>query len=252
MSPQASIQRLWPLLINLMLLGCSTLPRPQDEVLPAKQPKAMAVKAGAEGPIDVYDPWQGFNRAMYYFNAHFDDYVALPVVRAYERVTPDFIEERISNFFANVSDTRNLLNALLQLKFAVSTRTLARLLINTTVGIGGLWDHATGWGFPPQREDFGQTLGYYGLGAGPYLVLPFFGPSTLRDTVGLVADAAVFYGIDPFAFSEHTGAGAAYTSLNAVDTRHRIEFRYYQTGSPFEYDLVRFFYVRTRRLEIRR
>ncbi len=252
MRPEVSTQRLLPLLISVMLLGCSTAPRQQDEVMPAKRPKAAAIKAGVKHPIDVYDPWEGFNRAMYYFNAHFDDYVVLPIVRAYERITPDFIEARISGFFANISDVRNLLNALLQLKFAVFSRTAARLFINTTVGIGGLWDHATPWGFPPQREDFGQTLGYYGLGAGPYLVLPILGPSTLRDTVGLAADGAVFYGVSPFAYTDNIGAGTAYTSLNAIDTRHRIDFRYYQTGSPFEYDFVRFFYTRTRRLEIQR
>lgn len=220
--------------------------------MPARRPVSAAIKAGARPSIYVYDPWEGFNRAMYYFNAHFDDYVALPIVRAYERITPDFIEARISSFFANVSDVRNLLNALLQLKFTVFGRTAARFFINTTVGIGGLWDHATGWGFPMQREDFGQTLGYYGLRAGPYLVLPILGPSTLRDTVGLAGDGAVFYVVSPYPYIENIGAESAYGSVNAVDTRHTIDFRYYLTGSPFEYDFVRFFYTRTRQLEIQR
>src|SRR5512143_3987250 len=110
---------------------------------------------------------------------------------------PNFIENRVSNFFSNISDLRNLLNAILQLKSQQAAQTFARLVYNTTFGIVGLWDPATAMGLPQRREDFGLTLGYYGVGAGPYLVLPLLGPSNVRDTAGLVTDSLAFSAIDP-------------------------------------------------------
>jgi len=219
---------------------------------PATRKVSEIVRSDVQYPIDVYDPIEGFNRHMYKFNAQFDEYVFLPVVRGYETVTPDFIEDRVSNFFNNVLDIRNVINSVLQLKGQLSLRTSARFAINTTLGIGGLWDWATGWGFPQQHEDFGQTLGHYGVGDGPYLVLPLFGPSNVRDTTGFGVDLAAryFYLTVPLNLDDNTAAAWGYSFSNAVDTRHQFNFRYYQTGSPFEYDLVRLLYTKKRELDI--
>ena len=189
---------------------------------------------------------------MYLFNAKFDEYVFLPVVEGYETVMPDFFEDRVSDFFSNIADIRNLMNAILQLKGETSLKIFTRFLVNSTFGLGGFFDHATPLGYPQQIEDFGQTLGHYGLNPGPYLVLPIFGPSSLRDTTGLVVDSAAqfFYLYTPLGFDDHLERSAPYTLTNATDTRHRLSFRYYQTGSPFEYDLIRLLYTKNRELEI--
>lgn len=238
------------LLFCLTLLGCSTLPQTSGPVQPAKRPVSEYVKPGVAYLVDVYDPWEGFNRGMYTFNAGFDEYVLLPTVHFYEAVTPDFVEDRVSNFFSNISDIRNLLNAILQLKGEQAAQTFARLVYNTTFGIAGLWDPATAMGLRQQREDFGLTLGYYGVGPGPYLVLPFFGPSNLRDTAGLVTDSLAFSTVDPLQLNKHPEREIAYFTLDAIETRQKIEFRYYETGSPFEYSQVRFLYSRLRQFQI--
>jgi len=210
------------------------------------------VREDVQYPIDVYDPLEGFNRRVYKFNAQFDEYVFLPMVRGYETVMPDYVEDRISNFFNNVLDIRNLINSALQLKGQTTLTTGGRFLINTILGIGGLWDHATGWGLPQQPEDFGQTLGHYGVGDGPFLVLPLFGPSNVRDTAGFGVDLAAryFYLSVPLGLDDNTAGAWAYALSNSVDTRHQLHFRYYQTGSPFEYDLVRLLYTKKRELDI--
>ncbi|HJW31243.1 MAG TPA: VacJ family lipoprotein [Saprospiraceae bacterium] len=238
------------LLACLTLFGCSTLPQTSGPVQPAKLPISEFVKPGVAYPIDVYDPWESFNRGMYTFNAGFDEYVFLPVVHFYEAVTPDFVEDRVSNFFSNISDIRNLLNAIFQLKGQQAAQTLARLVYNTTFGILGLWDPATAMGLPQQREDFGLTLGYYGVSPGPYLVLPLFGPSNLRDTAGLVTDSLAFSTIDPLRLNNHPEREITYFTLDAIETRQKIQFRYYETGSPFEYSQMRFLYNRLRQIEI--
>lgn len=230
-----------------------TAPDPTHEIVePARRPVTDVVRPGVRFIIDVYDPLEGFNRRAYKFNAKFDEYIFLPVVKGYEAVMPDFFEDRLSNFFSNIADIRNLLNAMLQLKGDTTLKTLGRFLINSTFGLGGLFDHATPFGLPQQTEDFGQTLGHYGLNPGAYLVLPIFGPSSVRDTTGLLADsvASFFYLYTPLQLSNHIERSSGYTLTNAVDTRHLLSFRYYQTGSPFEYDLVRLLYTMNRELEI--
>lgn len=240
-----------------LITGCSASLPPQADEIPAQRPIEKYVDPDREYPVDVYDPWEGFNRSTYYFNARFDQYVFLPVVRGYEFITPDFLEQRVSNFFLNLTEIRNFTNSLLQFKGKATLKALGRFVVNTTAGIGGLFDPATSIGIMRQNEDFGQTLGHYGVGNGPYLVLPILGPSNLRDTSGLafdtVARLALYNQIDPF--DDHPNKEALETAINllqAVDTRHRLDFRYYETGSPFEYELVRFIYAKMRWLEIRK
>jgi phospholipid-binding lipoprotein MlaA len=198
----------------------------------------------------VYDPLGPVNRAIYTFNAGFDRYVFLPVVRAYVEVTPPFVRNRVSDFFINVTEFRNFTNSVLQLKAEKAGRAVLRFVINVMFGFGGLYDIASAKGIPPQPEDFGETLGYWGAGSGPYLVIPVLGPSNLRDGTGLAADALAFYYALPAEVTSSIAYYALSYGLRPIDLRYRTAFRYYGTGSPFEYDLVRFFYTEKRKLDI--
>lgn len=200
--------------------------------------------------LQVYDPWESWNRRVYHFNYRFDEWVFLPVVRGYHYVTPSFFRSGVNNFFSNLGDIPNLLNSLLQLKGKRSMQTTGRLIINTTVGIAGLWDPATRMGLPKQKEDFGQTLGYYGVPDGPYVVLPLLGPSNLRDTGGLVFDFSAESQINYLNVAEVSSDHPEIIALRAVDTRDSTHFRYGQTNSPFEYDKVRYVYREARKLQI--
>ncbi len=230
--------------------ACSTIPSQTAAEVPARHSVEDVVKDDVHYAVDVYDPWERMNRRIYNFNTKFDRYIFLPVVNAYEFVLPDFVEDGISNFFSNIGEISNLTNSLLQLKPEPALKATGRFLINSTVGVFGLWDPATKIGLSEWKEDFGQTLGRYGVGDGPFLVLPILGPSNLRDTTGLVADAAIFNHTDPLDFDGHSDREVPYQLLNAVDTRHRVEFRYYETGSPFEYELIRLLFGKARQLEI--
>jgi len=203
---------------------------------------------------EVDDPWEWFNRNMYRFNFYFDKYLFLPVVQGYEFVTPVFAQERVSSFYNNIAEIRNLSNSLFQLKGQESLTTLGRFVTNSTIGIGGLFDPATSLGLDRHEQDFGKTLGYWGTSSGPYLVLPIFGPSSLRDTGGLAVDSGMMYGIytavGPFDNTGHSLAiSSGITTLEAVDTRHQQSFRYFESGYPFEYYMVRFLYHEKREIE---
>ncbi|MDX2480816.1 MAG: VacJ family lipoprotein [Desulfuromusa sp.] len=239
------------LLLSIALLsGCSTLPKPGPDTEPAIRQQADLVPEGTELDVEVYDPIEGFNRGAYRFNYYFDKYLMLPVVAGYQFIMPDYFEDRVSSFVDNVYEFNNFTNNLLQLKIKKTGITLSRFVINTTVGVAGLWDPAKHWGLRRQPEDFGQTLGHYGVGHGPYMVLPFFGPSNLRDTTGLVTDSVAFSVAGPPAWVDDDTTTLVFTAVSAVDKRKRIPFRYYGSGSPFEYEQIRMLYTKKRELDI--
>lgn len=200
--------------------------------------------------LNVYDPWESWNRRVYHFNYRFDEWVFLPVVNGYQAITPGFVRSGVTNFFSNLGDVPNLLNSLLQLKGKRSMEVTARLLLNTTIGVAGLWDPATKMGIPHQSEDFGQTLGFYGVPEGPYLMLPILGPSNLRDTGGLVVDYRGETQINFLNVAEVSSNHPELVALRAVDKRYTTSFRYGQTNSPFEYEKVRYVYTAARQLQI--
>ncbi|MDH4870108.1 VacJ family lipoprotein [Pseudomonas sp. BN515] len=200
--------------------------------------------------LSVYDPYESWNRRVYHFNYRFDEWVFLPVVRGYRYVTPGFLRSGVSNFFSNLGDIPNLLNSALQLKGQRSMEITGRLLLNTTIGVVGLWDPATRMGLPKQTEDFGQTLGYYGVTDGPYLMLPILGPSNLRDTGGLVVDYVADYQINFLNVPEVASNHPEITALRMVDKRYTTNFRYGQLNTPFEYEKLRYVYTQSRRLQI--
>lgn len=135
------------------------------------------------------DPWESFNRPVFVFNDKLDTYALKPLAQGYQAVTPQFVEDGIGNFFANIGEIGNFANDALQGKFHDAGVDTARFLLNTTVGVLGFVDVATHAGLQRNDEDFGQTFGVWGVSSGPYLVLPFFGPSNPRDAVGLIPDS---------------------------------------------------------------
>lgn len=148
--------------------------------------------ATVHGERDPRDPWEGFNRGVYAFNTDFDNAILKPVAEGYVNVVPQTARTGVSNFFSNLGDVVVLANDLLQFKLGQAASDFSRLVWNTTVGLGGLIDVATPMGLTKHNEDFGQTLGYWGAGPGPYLVIPFLGPSSLRDGSGRVVDYTQF------------------------------------------------------------
>jgi phospholipid-binding lipoprotein MlaA len=239
------------LLIFLVLMaGCATAPVQKEPIIPARRSVEGYAIPETQQAFYAYDPWEPMNRRIYNFNAVFDQYVFLPVVRAYEFVLPGFAQTGVTNFFNNLTEINNLMNSLLQFKAAKFFTTIGRIAMNTTVGLGGLIDVATDVeGVKRVNEDFGQTLGFYGLGPGPYLVLPLLGPSGVRDTTGLVVDTVVYslmmnqliaeLDMDD---SDEDILSYSLTGLSAIDKRHKQSFRYFMTGSPFEYTMVRKLY----------
>nr|WP_298249602.1 VacJ family lipoprotein [uncultured Halomonas sp.] len=161
------------------------------------------------------DPWEGFNRKVFAFNDVLDRYALKPVARGYRFITPDPVETGVGNFFSNLGEPRTVLNSLLQGKPRNASVATARFLINTTVGVAGLWDVASRMEITGQEEDFGQTLGAWGWGESRYLVLPLFGPSTVRDTGGLPADMYTY----PTTYVEDDKIRLGLTALGIVDTR---------------------------------
>lgn len=148
---------------------------------------------------DARDPFEPVNRSIYRFNEGVDRAILRPTARAYRTVVPQFVRTSIGNVFSNLNDVRVVLNNVLQGKFTTAYADFGRVAINSTLGILGLFDIASEAGVEKHDEDFGQTLGWYGVGDGPFIMLPLFGPSTARDTLGFAVDWVtdpVFY-VDP-------------------------------------------------------
>jgi phospholipid-binding lipoprotein MlaA len=167
---------------------------------------------------DARDPFERVNRKTYAFNNAVDRAVLRPVARGYHRATPDIIEKGVSNFFDNLETPRTLINDLLQGKLKASLQDTGRFVLNTTLGIGGLFDPASDAGLPKHDEDFGQTLGRWGVGPGPYIVLPLLGPSDLRDGIGRVPDTFSH----PLTYIEEDNVRYGSYAVRAIDARVRL------------------------------
>jgi phospholipid-binding lipoprotein MlaA len=211
--------------------------------------KAVMPPGAPASTYEINDPWEPMNRNIYRFNANFDKYVFLPVVRGYRFILPQFARTGVSNVFSNVDEVTNIVNSFLQLSPTKTAKSTARLVVNSTVGIGGLFDVAQHWNLPGEHEDFGQTLGFYGVGSGPYLVLPILGPSSTRDASGMLVDKAMFTVPlmiwAPSATPYTTGASL----IGGIQKRDDLSFRYGELG-PFEYNLVRKLYLEFRKLQV--
>lgn len=180
---------------------------------------------GAAGAADApaaarvpHDPWEAFNRKVYAFNDVVDEAVLKPVATAYVKVVPQLVRTGVSNALGNLGDIWSAANHLMQGKVQHGLEMGMRVLTNTFFGLGGLLDPATEMGLTRRSEDFGQTLGRWGVGNGPFLILPFLGPSTLRDGAGLVVDRSSMEDVPKLNWKEQS----ALTTLEVVDLRARL------------------------------
>jgi phospholipid-binding lipoprotein MlaA len=180
-----------------LLSGCHTVPKDQR---------------------DPRDPFESVNRSIYKFNDRVDRAVVRPVARAYRTVLPQFVRTGVGNFFSNIGDVRVVLNNTLQGKFTTAYADFGRVVINSTLGIAGIFDIATEAGIEKHQEDFGQTLGWYGIPDGPYIMLPVFGPSNVRDTVGFGVDWLT----DPITYVDPVSARNQFTATRLVNRRAEL------------------------------
>lgn len=171
-------------------------------------------------PTSSIDPYESMNRSIFSFNESVDEHALKPVAKGYKFIVPDPVETMISNFYSNLDDLNVIFNDLLQLKFKNAGNDTARFVINTTLGMAGLVDFGTPYGFPKRHEDFGQTLAHYGVSSGPYLVLPVLGGSTMRDAGAMIVDM----GTNPNFYSGIVffGIGPAVGALQAVSKRSEL------------------------------
>ena len=196
-----------------------------------------------------HDPWEPFNRSVFEFNEGLDTYLLKPVVAGYRFVLPEFVRDGIYNFFSNYSDIYTALQNLLQGKPDYAFSDLMRVVVNTTFGLGGLIDMATPGGLPKHKEDWGQTFGVWGIPSGPYVVLPFFGPSSVRDTFGTAADLESDY---LFRLLPDVALRNSLTGLRVVNARNT----YYEAGDLLDgaaidkYSFVRDAYIQRRAYQI--
>jgi phospholipid-binding lipoprotein MlaA len=186
-----------PLILASLLCGCAALP---------------------PGERDASDRFERGNRAVYRFNDSLDRHVATPMARTYIKVTPRPIRDGIGNFFRNLTYPTVIVNDLLQVKAKAFVTDTARLVVNTVFGIGGLFDPATQMGLKSGDEDFGQTLGRWGVPAGPYMMLPVLGPSTVRDVFGLGADHFTY----PVTYVNNTPVALSLTAVELLDNRAEL------------------------------
>jgi phospholipid-binding lipoprotein MlaA len=206
-----------------------------------------SIPAGSER--SPQDPWEPFNRSVFEFNEGLDTYLLKPVVAGYRFVLPEFVRDGIYNFFSNYNDIYTALYNLLQGKPDYAFNDFMRVVVNTTMGLGGLIDLATPGGLEKHKEDWGQTLGVWGVPSGPYVVLPFFGPSNVRDTFGTVADLESDY---LFRLLPDVALRNSITGLRVVNARNT----YYEAGDLLDgaaidkYSFVRDAYIQRRAYQI--
>ncbi|MEP4485102.1 MAG: VacJ family lipoprotein [Halioglobus sp.] len=244
------------LAIIIMVSACNTappMPEPQPELSAdeIEEPVFSARRILNDDVADYtadYDPWEGMNRRVYNFNYHFDHYVFLPVVHGWQAVVPSVARHGIHNFFNNFRDMRTIVNSILQLSPKKTIQATGRVLVNSTLGLLGFVDVASDAGMPRPIEDFGQTLGHWGVESGPYLVLPILGPSNVRDGIGLIPDTLVLTAVQKEVLTKPLRK--TIFAFDAVDTRAFLPFRYYETGSAFEYETLRWMYGVKRELDI--
>lgn len=192
------------------------------------------------------DPYQTVNQKIFSFNTFLDNHIAKPVAKFYVAVTPDPVERGIANMFDNLKEVTNVFNDLLQGKFTQAVNDSGRFAINSTVGVVGLFDIASRLSLKKSDgEDFGQTLGYWGVPEGPYIMLPFMGPSTLRDAPSLFVDQIT----DPLDYLDNSTDKAVTAALSVVNTRASF-LEYDNLLSGDNYSLIRDVYLQRRAYQV--
>ena len=192
------------------------------------------------------DPWESFNRPIFRFNDTVDTYALKPIAQGYRAVTPQFLEDGVHNVFGNIGDVGNLANNLLQGKLHNAGVDTGRLIFNTTFGLLGFFDVAKHMGLRKNDEDFGQTLGVWGLNSGPYLVIPLLGPSTVRDATGRVPDSF----LTPYPYMDHVPTRNVTRGVQVVDTRANL-LQAERLVSGYKYIFIRNAYLQSREFKVK-
>lgn len=192
------------------------------------------------------DPWESFNRPIFRFNDTVDTYALKPIAQGYRAVTPQFLEDGVHNVFGNIGDVGNLANNLLQGKLHNAGVDTGRLIFNTTFGVLGFFDVAKHMGLRKNDEDFGQTLGVWGLNSGPYLVIPLLGPSTVRDATGRVPDSF----LTPYPYMDHVPTRNVTRGVQVVDTRANL-LQAERLVSGDKYIFIRNAYLQSREFKVK-
>jgi phospholipid-binding lipoprotein MlaA len=225
----SKLKRALLLFVSISLIGCASIP------------------AGSERSPD--DPWESFNRSVFSFNEGLDDYLLKPITRGYRFILPKPAQQGVDNFFGNYRDIYTSANNLLQGNLSMAFSDLMRVVVNTIFGLGGLFDVATPGGLEKHKADFGQTFGVWGIPSGPYVVLPFFGPSNVRDTFGTAVDLETDY---LFRMLPNVALRNSLTALRVVNARNN----YYEAGDLLEgaaldkYTFTRDAYIQRRQYQI--
>jgi phospholipid-binding lipoprotein MlaA len=223
------LKRISILIVCASMIGCASIP------------------AGSERSPD--DPWEPFNRSVFSFNESLDDYLLKPITKGYRFILPKPAQQGVDNFFGNYRDIYTSANNLLQGNLSMAFSDLMRVVVNTIFGLGGLFDVATPGGLEKHKADFGQTFGVWGIPSGPYVVLPFFGPSNVRDTLGTAVDLETDY---LFRLLPDVALRNSLTALRVVNARNN----YYEAGDLLEgaaldkYTFTRDAYIQRRQYQI--
>lgn len=218
--------------------------------VPADSPSPGNPPASAEAPDATQqpnDPWEGYNRSMYSFNTKVDKYVMRPIGVAYDKVMPDVVQRRITSFFANLQEPRTLVNQVLQGRPVGAAKTLGRFVVNTTAGVGGIFDPASGLKLDRANEDLGQTLAVWGWEDSRYFVVPLQGPKTVRDFVGGFGDKP----LDPTGYIDDSGVSMGVTLLKIGSMRAAaLPLDQMRAGALDEYAFVRDMWMKKRKSQI--
>lgn len=216
------------LIASLVLVGCATLPE--------------------NSKPDPKDPWERFNRTSFKVNDALDRAILRPTARAYVKVTPRVLRTGVSNFFENLETVTTLVNDALQGKMRAAGHDTARFVLNSTLGLGGLFDPATAAGIDKNDEDFGQTLGRWGVASGPYLMMPLLGPTTVRDGLARIPDTFT----DPSHYLEDDSTRYAITAVEILDLRAGLLDLDAQLAQSFDrYAFVRNAWLQRREFKVR-
>jgi len=201
------------------------------------------------GSGDPRDPLEGFNRGVYSFNEGMDTVLFDPISKVYQTITPDVVDEGVTNFFSNLGELSNIANGILQLKIDQALSDATRFIFNSTIGLLGFFDISTAVGLPEHDEDFGQTLAHWGVGPGPYLMVPLFGPTTLRDSTTLIVDAGF---LNPVFYLSNTALKAGLLTLEYVDFKADLlsAKSILQEAALDEYEFVKSAYFEKRASQI--
>ena len=201
------------------------------------------------GAYDERDPLEGLNRGVYSFNQGIDKILFNPLGKLYRAITPEFVDKGITNFFSNLNEISVIANDILQFKVKQAFSDAARFVFNSTLGLLGFFDVSSTMGLDKHDEDFGQTLGVWGVGSGPFLMAPFFGPTTLRDATGFIVDQGI---LNPVFYLDNDELRAGLLTINYIDFKSDllITDKLIEDAALDEYEFIKNAYFNKRESQI--